>query len=177
MICFFKPVSPRALLRLVLKTPSPAGRGPGCRVPGVFWPLGGGSTICYVCAGLGAAVFPDAVSMNRMQQEMAERKTHQHKPSHETNREADQQADETRTYHDRFFTDRQQRAWLRLASAAPLPPGRLTAAGWETMPGEQRSGEWGVENGESEGKRSINPDAPPRRPATYLELMRQQGEG
>jgi hypothetical protein len=134
-----------------------------------FWPSAV-AALLLVCVGLGARVISDVISMNRMHQEIAASKNAPTQTIAQSEPEAGQQTDETRTYHDRFFTDRQQRAWLRLASAAPLPPGRLTAAGWEDMPQSAISGQ-------SKDNLPDKPDAPPHRPATYLELMRTQGEG
>ncbi len=81
---------------------------------------------------------------------------------------------------DRLFADDRLRHWQRLASPAPLPPGRLTALGWEQLPAEMGNGDWGMGNVDrptTQGMK-INPDSsPPRRPATYLELLRTYGEG
>ena len=78
----------------------------------------------------------------------------------------------------RIGLDERSLRWQRLASPAPLPPGRLTAMGWE--PRQVRNGEWGVGNERNE--RPPNSDEPPasskpHRPSTYLDLLRLQQEG
>jgi hypothetical protein len=83
--------------------------------------------------------------------------------------------------NDRLFSDDRLRRWQRLASPAPLPPGRLTALGWEQLPAEMAS--WGMGNGGSSRSRSsIESESErdsrlPHRPATYLELLRLYQEG
>ncbi|HZZ29451.1 MAG TPA: hypothetical protein VFE46_15745 [Pirellulales bacterium] len=79
---------------------------------------------------------------------------------------------------DRFLAHSQLN-WLRLASATPLPPGRLTAMGWEELPPEAVQAESAIESmlPDSPSNRSAEPNSTPHRPATYLELMRQQREG
>ncbi|HTQ38820.1 MAG TPA: hypothetical protein VMJ32_07315 [Pirellulales bacterium] len=85
---------------------------------------------------------------------------------------------------DPRFPSQQQRDWLRLASAAPLPPGRLTAAGWEALPPDSTDAaraatvrERNANPPTGDSPDSTNPDSTPHRPATYLELMRLQREG
>ena len=89
------------------------------------------------------------------------------------------QTDMERDVNNRFLVDFRQRGWQRLASAAPLPSGRLTATGWQELPPEMRRVERRVENGtgESDSSPSTDREFSPQHPATYLELMRQQGEG
>ncbi len=112
----------------------------GVRVPGVFWPSAV-AALLLVCVGLGAALISDAVSMNRMQQVLAATGHASTATVTRSESETDKQVDEARTSGDRLFADRQQRSWLRLASAASLPPGRLTAAGWEEIPQSATNGE------------------------------------
>ena len=68
-------------------------------------------------------------------------------------------------------TDSRSRLWQRLSSSATLPPGQLTAIGWSERPEKVGSGQTGLRSDESPQ------DSSPRRPSTYLELMRSQNKG
>jgi hypothetical protein len=72
---------------------------------------------------------------------------------------------------DRFSSDERLRDFRRLISLGPLPPGRLTAGGWQ---------EAGAETGNVGGganRSGENEPLPPHRPATYLELLHRYQEG
>ena len=86
---------------------------------------------------------------------------------------------------DRSLPIERQRDWRWLISSAPMPPGRLTAGGWQaaraevgTARGPMGNGEWGMGNSaeprpsESGADKNI-----PHRPATYRELMQRYQEG
>ncbi len=82
---------------------------------------------------------------------------------------------------DRMFSEQRMRHWQRLASAEPLPPGKLTALGWE--PGQNENGV-GLSKPRPSGSGSANHDSQsdrdpgtPRQPPTYLELMRRYQQG
>ena len=67
--------------------------------------------------------------------------------------------------------------WDRLTSKGALPPGHLTAAGWQEEPLEMGSAEWGAGNESSKRQSDSDSDKWQHRPATYLDLMRMQKEG
>jgi hypothetical protein len=75
------------------------------------------------------------------------------------------------TVVDRFVADERLRDFRRLFSLAPLPPGRLTAGGWQEARAEM--GNVGGRADRSEENESL----PPHRPATYLELLHRYQEG
>ena len=70
-------------------------------------------------------------------------------------------------------TDTRSRLWRRLASAAPLPPGQLTAMGWTEMPERAGGGRW-AEGSNERAEGSQDEESPPRRPSTYLDLRLQE---
>jgi hypothetical protein len=72
---------------------------------------------------------------------------------------------------DRFVADERLRDFRRLFSLAPLPPGRLTAGGWQ----ETRA-ETGNVGGRPD-RAGENEPLRPHRPATYLELLHRYQEG
>jgi len=86
---------------------------------------------------------------------------------------------------DRALDIERQRDWRWLISSAPMPPGRLTAGGWQEARADISNGEWGTSSGESnqfsrDAKRSAPSDtdsSTPHRPATYRELLQLYQEG
>ena len=80
-------------------------------------------------------------------------------------------------FEARPFADDRLRHWQRLASPAPLPPGRLTAMGWT----EIGNGDWGMGNAASrepsEPTDHKQQSSPVHRPATYFELRQSYSEG
>ena len=152
------------------------------RRTGYFWPSAV-AALLLICAGLGAVLVSETVSMNRMQRVLAATGNVPTQTVAQSDSEVGQQTSETQTSSDRFVVDRQQRAWLRLASAAPLPSGRLTAAGWEELPPEIAGADAESNRAATVRGRKAPLDAPsqpetaPRRPAAYFELMRQLREG
>jgi hypothetical protein len=86
---------------------------------------------------------------------------------------------------DRALAIERQRDWRWLISSAPMPPGRLTAGGWQAARADVGNAEWGMGNGESiPFSRDAKGSAPsatdsnsPHRPATYRELLQRYQEG
>jgi hypothetical protein len=72
---------------------------------------------------------------------------------------------------DSNLSDERLRDFRRLISPAPLPPGRLTAGGWQEARAEM--GNVGRQGDRSEENESL----PSHRPATYLELLHRYQEG
>jgi len=143
-----------------------------------FWPLAVAAMV-MACVGLGAMLIWQARSIRELQTELAVAERADAQSIARSGTTAKPQADGERYDGERFLINERQRGWQRLALLAPLPPGRLTALGWEESPRGLRSGQWemGDATGELESSRSAQPETAPRRPATYLELMRQQREG
>jgi hypothetical protein len=79
--------------------------------------------------------------------------------------------DNTLIGSNKLASDERLRDFRRLISPAPLPPGRLTAGGWQEARAEM--GNVGGRPDRSEENESL----PPRRPATYLELLHRYQEG
>jgi hypothetical protein len=67
--------------------------------------------------------------------------------------------------------DSRSRLWQRVVSSTALPRGQLTAIGWSEPPAKAGSGQSAVGSDESPQ------DSSPRRPSTYLELMRSHNRG
>ncbi len=79
--------------------------------------------------------------------------------------------DNTLIGSNKLASDERLRDFRRLFSPAPLPPGRLTAGGWQ----EARA-----EMGNVGGRPDLsgeNEPLPPHRPSTYLELLHSYQEG
>jgi hypothetical protein len=122
-----------------------------------------------VSAGLGAALVWQANSIGALRTELAAAERRFAQNIARNGLDAAQQTDKERSGQDRLLADQRQRGWLRLASANPLPPGRLTAMGWEEMPRNQVQ--------EIQPAAAPAPDSASPPPKTYLELMRLQTEG
>jgi hypothetical protein len=79
---------------------------------------------------------------------------------------------------DNGLTNERRRDWRWLISSAPMPPGRLTAGGWQEARAEP--GNVQVPMGNDAEPRPLGSGADsstPHRPATYRELMQRYQEG
>jgi len=134
----------------------------------IFW-RSAVAALLLVCVGLGAATMRQVISINSLRTELAAAERGFAQSVARNGLDAAQQTDKERSGQDRLLADQLQRGWLRLASANPLPPGRLTAMGWEEMPRDQAQ--------EIQPAAAPAPDSASPPPKTYLELMRLQTEG
>jgi hypothetical protein len=143
-------------------------RGSGSRY---FWPSAA-AALLLACTGLAAVLIWQVNSIGELRTALAVAEHLETQSIARGDSGAKPQTDTERSGSDHFLVDERLRQWQRLASAAPFPPGRLTAMGWEQLPGELGNGMQ-----ERQADRSDAPESSPHRPATYLELMRLQREG
>jgi hypothetical protein len=148
------------------------------------WPAVAASLL-VVCAGLSAALLSRINTVNSLQLAVVELKSSQSiavnsakngsTPKQTANDAAvaevvDKEQIIASANGSSFSGGAPLRNWQRLASSAQLPPGQLTAAGWERRPVNTDSRASSI--GHSESDATV-----PRRPATYLELLRSYQEG
>jgi hypothetical protein len=148
------------------------------RTAGLFWPSAVAALLLISC-GLGTALVWQVVSIDSLKAALAVTEQSVTQNISQSNSHARSQLDVEHDFSDRLSIELQQRRWLGLASTASLPPGRLTAMGWQELPAEMRNEYWGIGNRlqRQQSDSSVEPEAAPHRPATYLELMRMQREG
>ncbi len=157
----------------------------------VFWPLVAAAML-LVSIGLGATVYRQAGAVENLQTLLAAAKNVRGTPAAASRLVKDSSVDlHTKpkandtaaiNFKDRSAFDERSRSMQRLASSAPLPPGRLTALGWEQLPDEMRNAEWEGRHQEGPGRSPASKanrefDSRPPHPPTYFELLRHYQEG